>query len=94
MAAILALSMTSAAQASAADLNNAKNTGFESGLANWTCSAGSGTTVSSRAHTDAAALRATPAGQDNARCAQTVAVKPNSTYTLNAWVQGGTRTWV
>ncbi|WP_078889952.1 chitinase [Streptomyces maremycinicus] len=89
LAAALALSMTGAAQASAADLNNARNAGFESGLANWTCSAGSGTTVSSPVHAGAAALKATPAGQDNARCAQTVAVKPNSTYTLSAWVQGG-----
>ncbi|KPI25681.1 glycoside hydrolase family 18 [Actinobacteria bacterium OV320] len=89
LAAALALSMTGAAQASAVDLNNARNAGFESGLTNWTCSAGSGTTVSSPAHAGAAALKATPAGQDNARCAQTVAVKPNSTYTLSAWVQGG-----
>ncbi|MFD9431592.1 chitinase [Streptomyces sp. NPDC060002] len=89
LAAALALSMTGAAQASAADLNNAKNAGFESGLTNWTCSAGSGTTVSSPVHAGAAALKATPAGQDNARCAQTVAVRPNSTYTLSAWVQGG-----
>ncbi|WP_314221255.1 chitinase [Streptomyces zaehneri] len=89
LAAALALSMTGAAQASAADLNNARNAGFESGLTNWTCSAASGTTVSAPAHAGAAALKATPAGQDNARCAQTVAVKPNSTYTLSAWVQGG-----
>ncbi|WP_460068977.1 chitinase [Streptomyces sp. YKOK-I1] len=87
--AALALSLAGAAQASAADLNNAKNAGFESGLANWSCSAGSGTTVSSPVHGGAAALKATPAGQDNARCSQTVAVKPNSTYTLGAWVQGG-----
>ncbi|MDR6975710.1 chitinase [Streptomyces sp. 3330] len=89
LAAALALSMTGAAQASAADLNNARNAGFESGLTGWSCSAGSGTTVSSPVHGGAAALKATPAGQDNARCAQTVAVKPNSTYTLSAWVQGG-----
>lgn len=89
LAAALALSMTGAAQASAADLNNARNAGFESGLTNWTCSAGSGTTVSSPVHAGAAALKATPAGQDNARCTQTVAVRPNSTYTLSAWVQGG-----
>ncbi|MGW0941785.1 chitinase [Streptomyces sp. NPDC002623] len=87
--AALALSLTGAAQASAADLNNAKNAGFESGLTDWTCSAGSGTTVSSPVHGGAAALKATPAGQDNARCTQTVAVKPSSTYTLSAWVQGG-----
>ncbi|MEV5309966.1 glycoside hydrolase family 18 protein [Streptomyces sp. NPDC052610] len=87
--AALALSLTTAVQASAADINNAKNAGFESGLSNWTCSAGSGTTVTSPVHGGSAALKATPAGQDNARCSQTVAVKPNSTYTLSAWVQGG-----
>lgn len=76
-------------QASAADVNNVRNAGFESGLANWTCSANSGTTVGSPVHGGTAALKATPAGQDNARCTQTVAVKPNSTYSLSAWVQGG-----
>ncbi|MFI7504413.1 chitinase [Streptomyces sp. NPDC049687] len=87
--AALTLSLAGAAQASAADLDNAKNAGFESGLTDWTCSAGSGTTVSSPVHGGAAALKATPAGQDNAKCTQTVAVKPNSTYALSAWVQGG-----
>ncbi|MGW4729098.1 chitinase [Streptomyces shenzhenensis] len=89
--AALALSVAglAAAPASAADVNNAKNAGFESGLSNWTCSADSGTAVSSPVHSGAGALKATPAGQDNARCAQTVAVRPNSTYTLSAWVQGG-----
>ncbi len=87
--AALALSFLAAGQAAAADVNNAKNPGFESGLSNWTCSAGSGTTVSSPVHGGAAALKATPAGQDNAQCTQTVAVRPNSTYTLSAWVQGG-----
>ncbi|MEU0781894.1 glycoside hydrolase family 18 protein [Streptomyces sp. NPDC006173] len=84
------LSLTGlAGQAQAADVNNAKNGGYESGLGNWTCSAGSGTTVSSPVHGGSAALKATPAGQDNAQCTQSVAVKPNSTYTLSAWVQGG-----
>ncbi|MFJ5269034.1 chitinase [Streptomyces sp. NPDC088358] len=84
------LSLTGlAGQAQAADVNNAKNGGYESGLSNWTCSAGSGTTVSSPVHGGSAALKATPAGQDNAQCTQSVAVKPNSTYTLSAWVQGG-----
>ncbi|MFJ1654972.1 chitinase [Streptomyces sp. NPDC088337] len=87
--AALALSFAGAGQASAADVNNAKNAGFESGLSNWTCSAGSGTTVSSPVHGGSAALKGTPAGLDNAQCTQTVAVKPNSTYTLSAWVQGG-----
>ncbi|WP_332836329.1 MULTISPECIES: glycoside hydrolase family 18 protein [unclassified Streptomyces] len=75
--------------AQAADVNNAKNAGFESGLANWACSGGSGTTVSSPVRSGTSALKATPAGQDNARCSQTVAVKPNSTYALSSWVQGG-----
>ncbi|GHD93628.1 chitinase [Streptomyces naganishii] len=87
--AALALSFAGTGQASAADVNNAKNAGFEAGLGSWTCSAGSGTTVSSPVHSGSAALKATPAGQDNAQCTQSVAVKPNSTYTLTAWVQGG-----
>ncbi|MCX5560392.1 chitinase [Streptomyces sp. NBC_00038] len=78
-----------ATDAEAADINNAKNAGYESGLTNWTCSAGSGATVTSPVHGGAAALKGTPAGQDNAKCTQAVAVKPNSTYTLSAWVQGG-----
>ncbi|MFE2595183.1 chitinase [Streptomyces sp. NPDC059396] len=85
-----ALSVTGlSGSAQAADINVARNAGFESGLANWTCSAGSGATVGSPVHAGAAALRGTPAGQDNAKCAQAVAVQPNSTYTLSAWVQGG-----
>ncbi|MGV9566509.1 chitinase [Streptomyces sp. NPDC003480] len=87
--AALALTFLSAGNAAAADVNNARNAGFESGLAGWTCSAGSGTTVSSPVHGGAAALKAAPAGQDYAQCAQTVAVRPSSTYTLSAWVQGG-----
>ncbi|MEV7674734.1 glycoside hydrolase family 18 protein [Streptomyces sp. NPDC088752] len=78
-----------AGTAQAADVNVAKNAGFESGLANWSCSAGSGAAVSSPVRTGAGALKASPAGLDNAKCVQTVAVKPNSTYTLSAWVQGG-----
>ncbi|MFE4860211.1 chitinase [Streptomyces sp. NPDC056670] len=77
-----------AGTAQAADVNNAKNAGFESGLGNWSCSAGSGATVSSPVHGGTSALKATPSGSDTAQCSQTVAVKPNSTYTLSAWVQG------
>lgn len=77
-----------AGTAVAADVNNARNAGFESGLSNWTCSAGSGAVVSSPVHAGASALRGTPSGQDNAKCSQTVSVKPNSTYRLSAWVQG------
>ncbi|MFF4184740.1 chitinase [Streptomyces sp. NPDC001691] len=74
--------------AQAADVNNVKNAGFESGLGGWSCTAGSGTTVSSPVHSGTAALKATPSGSDTGQCAQTVAVRPNSTYTLSAWVQG------
>ncbi|MFE0088335.1 chitinase [Streptomyces sp. NPDC058991] len=77
-----------AGTALAADVNNAKNAGFESGLTNWTCSGGSGAVVSSPVHGGTSALRGTPSGQDNAKCSQTVSVKPNSTYRLSAWVQG------
>ncbi|MFI2202185.1 chitinase [Streptomyces sp. NPDC020192] len=81
--------LAAASPASAADVNNVRNAGFESGLSNWTCTANSGTTASSPVHSGTAALKATPAGQDNAQCTQAVAVRPNSTYTLSAWVQGG-----
>ncbi|MEU8776389.1 glycoside hydrolase family 18 protein [Streptomyces sp. NPDC048606] len=74
--------------AGAADADLARNGGFEAGLDGWSCSGGSGSVVAGPVHGGAAALRATPAGQDNARCSQTVTVKPDSTYTLGAWVQG------
>ncbi len=85
--ALTATGLTGSAQA--ADVNVAKNPGFESGLADWTCSGGTGEVVSSPVHSGTGALKATPAGQDNARCSQTVTVKPDSTYTLSSWVQGG-----
>ncbi|MFD1833433.1 carbohydrate binding domain-containing protein, partial [Streptomyces desertarenae] len=72
----------------AAEANLVRNAGFESGLGGWTCSAGSGSVVSSPVHGGASALRAVPAGSDNARCSQAVAVRPNSEYQLSAWVQG------
>ncbi|MFD3677737.1 chitinase [Streptomyces sp. NPDC058613] len=82
------LTALTAGTAQAADINVARNGGFESGLANWSCSGGSGAAVSSPVHAGAGALKATPAGSDNARCSQTVTVKPNSTYTLSTQVQG------
>ncbi|CBG70482.1 chinitase A precursor [Streptomyces scabiei 87.22] len=85
----LGLSLVGAGQASAADINNVRNAGFESGLSDWNCSADSGATASSPVHGGSSALRAAPAGQDNARCTQSVAVRPGSTYTLSAWVRGG-----
>ncbi|WP_442480666.1 chitinase [Streptomyces kutzneri] len=74
--------------AAAADADLVRNGGFEAGLDGWSCSGGSGAAVTAPVHGGSSALRATPAGQDNARCSQTVTVKPDSAYTLGAWVQG------
>ncbi|MFD0317571.1 chitinase [Streptomyces flavalbus] len=76
--------LSSAARAADADL--VRNGGFETGLDGWTCAAA--TTVTSPVRTGTAALKATPAGSDNARCAQTVTVRPDAQYTLTAHVQG------
>ncbi|MGW4747416.1 chitinase [Streptomyces sp. NPDC004290] len=80
------LALTPAAQA--ADTELARNGGFEAGLDGWTCAAGSGAAVPSPVHGGTKALQATPAGSDNAKCSQTVTVKPNSSYTLSGWVRG------
>ncbi|MEU6987744.1 glycosyl hydrolase family 18 protein [Streptomyces sp. NPDC046324] len=80
------VSLTPVAQA--ADSELARNGGFESGLDGWSCTAGSGAVVSSPVHGGTKALQATPAGSDQARCSQTVTVKPNSAYTLSGWVRG------
>ncbi|MFE5189382.1 chitinase [Streptomyces sp. NPDC056628] len=76
--------LSSAARAADADL--VRNGGFESGLDGWTCTAG--TAVDSPVRSGRSALQATPAGSDNARCAQTVTVKPDSAYTLSGYVRG------
>jgi hypothetical protein len=74
--------------ASAATAGLITDAGFESGLSGWTCTAGSGAAVGSPVHSGSGALKATPAGLDNAQCTQTVSVRPNSQYTLSAYVQG------
>ncbi|MEU8760874.1 glycoside hydrolase family 18 protein [Streptomyces sp. NPDC048659] len=74
--------------AHAADTELARNGGFEAGLDGWSCTAGSGAVVSTPVHGGTKALQATPAGSDNAKCSQTVTVKPNSTYQLSGWVRG------
>lgn len=80
--------VATAPAAGAADADQARNGGFEAGLDGWSCTGGSGTTVGTPVHGGTSALKATPAGSDNARCSQTVTVKPDSAYTLGAWVQG------
>ncbi|HEY0474686.1 MAG TPA: glycosyl hydrolase family 18 protein [Kribbella sp.] len=88
---------------SSAATNLVTNGTFETGsLAGWSCSAGTGTAVSGSAHTGTWALQGSPTSGDNARCSQSVSVRPSSTYTLSAWVKGsnvylgadgGTSTW-
>ncbi|WP_254811564.1 chitinase [Streptomyces cavourensis] len=80
--------VATAPAASAADVDVARNGGFEAGLDGWSCTAASGAAVSTPVRSGTSALKATPAGNDNARCSQSVTVKPNSRYTLSAWVQG------
>ncbi|WP_309141485.1 chitinase [Streptomyces composti] len=82
--ALAASGISSAARAADADL--VRNGGFESGLDGWTCTAGKA--VNTPAHSGSSALEATPAGNDHARCSQTVTVKPDSQYTLSGHVRG------
>ncbi|MEV6992091.1 glycosyl hydrolase family 18 protein [Streptomyces sp. NPDC093228] len=72
--------------ARAADVDLARNGGFESGLDGWSCTAGA--IVGSPVHSGTSALQATPAGSDNAQCSQTVTVQPNAQYTLGGQVRG------
>jgi chitinase len=83
--ALAAVGLTAPAHAAA---NILTNPGFESGLTGWTCTAGSGSTVSSPVHGGSSALKAVPTDSDNAQCSQTVAVQPSSAYTLSGYVQG------
>jgi len=78
-----------AVSADAADANLLANPGLESGsLGSWSCSAGTGSVVNSPVHTGSYALRGGVTAGDNAQCSQTVAVQPNTRYSLSAWVQG------
>ncbi|MFJ6570943.1 chitinase [Streptomyces sp. NPDC091292] len=87
LVAVPGITVTSSA-ARAADADLARNGGFESGLDGWTCTAGSGAVVNSPVRSGTSALRATPAGSDNAQCSQTVTVKPDSQYTISGYVRG------
>ncbi|WP_181771481.1 chitinase [Amycolatopsis pittospori] len=82
------LGVTFAVSGSASAANILTNPGFELGTTSgWTCS-GTSAVVTTPVHSGSRALSATPAGQDNARCSQSVPVKANTAYTLSAWVQG------
>ncbi|MCD0485774.1 carbohydrate binding domain-containing protein [Streptacidiphilus sp. ASG 303] len=74
--------------ASAADGNQVVNGGFEAGSgANWTCSGKASVTTAS-VHAGTYALKSTPSATDTGQCRQKVSVRPNTAYTLSAWVRG------
>jgi hypothetical protein len=67
--------------------NLVTNPGLETGtLSGWSCSLGS--VVTSPVHSGSFALAGAANDSDNAQCTQTIAVQPNSAYTLSAWVRG------
>ncbi|XVQ89334.1 carbohydrate binding domain-containing protein [Microbispora siamensis] len=76
-------------QTSANAANLLVNSDFETGnLAPWSCTGGLGSVVSSPVHAGGKALAGAAGASDNAQCTQTVSVKPNTAYTLSAWVRG------
>ncbi|MFE2040699.1 carbohydrate binding domain-containing protein [Streptomyces sp. NPDC059477] len=102
-AAALALGGAVALPGTAHAANVLTNPGFESGaLAPWSCSGNLGSVVSTPVHGGSRALQGAVSASDNARCAQTVAVQPGTTYALTGWVrgayvylgvEGGSATW-
>ncbi|AWT46467.1 MULTISPECIES: carbohydrate binding domain-containing protein [Streptomyces] len=87
--AALALTGAVALPGSAEAANILSNAGFESGgLSPWTCTGNLGSIVSSPVHSGSKALQGAASSSDNAKCSQTVAVQPNTTYSLTAWVRG------
>jgi len=68
--------------------NLLSNPGFETGsLSGWNCSSIDSVTTSP-VHSSSHALQGAASNSDNAQCAQTVSVQPNSSYTLSGWVEG------
>ncbi|MER6028796.1 carbohydrate binding domain-containing protein [Streptomyces sp. NPDC001851] len=64
------------------------NGGFETGsLSPWTCDTGAAV-VSSPVHGGSHALKTEPSSSRTGQCAQTLALKPGTAYTLSGWVQG------
>src|SRR5262245_30916118 len=72
----------------AADVNVLANPGFETGnLSGWSC-ASTDSVVTGHAHGGTFALQGAANNSDHAQCTQTVAVAPNTRYTLSAFVNG------
>ncbi len=87
--AALALAGAVALPGTAQAANVLANPGFESGnLSSWTCTGNLGSVVSSPVHGGTKALQGAVSSSDNAQCSQTVAVQPNTTYSLSGWVRG------
>ena len=68
--------------------NLVSNPGFENGTAGWYCDPND-TVVSSPVHGGSSALQLTVKSITTGLCLQTIAVQPNTAYTLTAYVQGG-----
>ncbi|WP_336109911.1 carbohydrate binding domain-containing protein [Streptomyces sp. PTD9-10] len=87
--AALALGGAVALPGTAQAANILTNPGFESGsLSPWSCTGNLGSVVSSPVHGGSRALQGAVTSSDNAQCSQTVAVQPNTTYSLSGWVRG------
>ncbi|WP_406265043.1 carbohydrate binding domain-containing protein [Streptomyces sp. NBC_00191] len=88
-AALLAAAASLAVPGTAQAANLLSNPGFETGsLSGWSCTGGLGSVVSSPVRSGTKALAGAVSASDNAKCTQTVAVQPNTAYTLSGWVRG------
>lgn len=80
---------TSAAPGAIGAADVLTNPGFESGsLSPWSCTGNPASIVSSPVHAGSKALQGKVSSSDTAQCNQTVAVRPNTTYSLSGWVRG------
>ncbi|MGG8408092.1 fibronectin type III domain-containing protein [Streptomyces sp. 12297] len=88
-AAVLGAAAVLTAPGSAYGADLLANGGFETGsLSGWTCSGGLGSVVGSPVHGGTKALAGAATASDHAKCTQSVAVQPNTTYSLTGWVRG------
>jgi len=87
VAVVAAVALSTTADAASANL--LANPGFESGsTSGWSCDSGTATVTTGTVHSGSYALAATPSSSLTAQCTQTVAVQPNSAYTLSGYVDG------
>ncbi len=87
--AALAMAGAIALPGTAQAANVLTNPGFESGsVSPWSCTGNLGSVVSSPVHGGSKALAGAVSSSDTAQCSQTVAVQPNTAYSLSGWVRG------